>query len=138
MRAILPLLMVVPAVVTGACSQSEPNILEFNVAVNAPGAASVVVDGNVMIAPAGGTYSRGYPSLAAAMKVSGAVDTRNADATLRATSLYTFGGYCTGHQPLLRQTERFVESADAAGTLTLALDSIQCELTDGTGVIVQP
>jgi hypothetical protein len=135
MRAILLLLMVVSA---GCSGKEEPNVLEFGVAMNAPGAATAYVDGTQGIAPVGGVYYRGYPSLAAAMKVSGTVETRETNGNLRATALYTFGSYCEAHQPLLRQTERFVEGADAAGTPTLALDSIQCELTDGTGVIVQP
>jgi hypothetical protein len=135
MRAILLLLMMIAA----GCSSKSTNVLEFDVAVNAPGAASVVVDGKIMVAPAGGIYSRGFPSLAEAMKVSGTIETRATDGSARASSTYAFGGYCNGHTPLLRQIERFVEAADATtGAPVLSLDNIECELTDGTGVIVQP
>jgi len=134
MRAILLLLMVT----AGGCSGKATNVLEFDVAVNAPGAASVVVDGKIMVAPAGGVYSRGFTSLAAAMKVTGTIETREADGSVRASSTYGFGGYCSAHMPLLREVERFVEGADAAGAPALTLDSIECELTDGTGVVVPP
>ena len=40
--------------------------------------------------------------------------------------------------PLLRQTMHFVEADDGSGTPQLTLDTIDCEKSDGSGVIVKP
>ncbi|MDB4971477.1 MAG: hypothetical protein JWN44_7166 [Myxococcales bacterium] len=133
MRAILLLM-----VIAGGCSSNSPLVLEFDIGVNAPSAASVLIDGNIMLPPTNGVLSRGYPSLTEAMKVAGTVESRDADGTVRASTHYSFGTYCATHMPLLREVERFIETADAAGTPSMTLDSIECVLTDGTGVVVAP
>lgn len=133
MRAILPLLMM-----TVACGSKGVNQFELDIAFNAPAAASAVVDGAHNVPAAGGVYSRGFSSLSAAMSVHGTVATVNSDGSTRATLAYQLGSYCAAQMPLLRQTMHFVESPDASGAPMLALDSVECEKTDGTGVIVKP
>lgn len=135
MRAILLLLIGV-----AGCGNSGTvaNTFEFDIAVNAPGATSVVIDGTETLPPVGGVYSRGFPSLSAAMKVQGTVSTVNADGSMRSTAPYAFGAYCNAEMPLLRETLRFVEALDSSGNPQLGLDSVECERTDGTGVIVTP
>ncbi len=133
MRAILLLLMV-----TAGCGSKPVNMFELDIEVSAPGAASALVDGKVMIAAVGGVYSRGYAKASDAAGVQGSIATLNADGTVRASATYQYGTYCAAQMPLLRQTDRFVEGADAAGAPTLTLDAVECEKTDGTGVIITP
>jgi hypothetical protein len=133
MRAILLLLMV-----TAGCGSKGANQFELDIAVNAPEAASAVVDGKYTLAAVGGVYSQGFASVSAAMSVHGTVATVNADGSVRTTAPYELGAYCAAETPLLRQTMHFVEAFDAMGAPSLALDSIECEKTDGTGTIVKP
>ena len=134
MRAILLLLMV-----TAACGSKAGNQFELDIAVNAPDAASALVDGTHQLPATGGTYSQGFASVAAAMSVHGTVETVNADGSMRSTAPYELGNYCAATTPLLRETLHFVEAVDATtGAATLALDSIDCEKTDGTGISVKP
>jgi hypothetical protein len=132
MRAILLLLMV-----TAGCGSNTGNQFELDLAVNAPQATSVVVDGTATVAP-GAIYARGFSSVSAAKTLHGTVATVNADGSVRSTAPYELGAYCNGSMPLLRQTLRFVEGLDGSGGPLLALDSIECEKTDGTGTIVSP
>ena len=134
MRAILLLLMVTA---TG-CGGKSANQFELDIAVNAPGAASALVDGRHQLPATGAIYSQGFASVSAAASVHGTVATVNADGSVRSTAPYELGGYCAAQMPLLRQTMRFVEALDASGAPLLALDSIECEKVDGTGVIVKP
>ena len=134
MRAILLLLI---GTVAG-CGSSDGNKLELDIAVNAPQAASVVIDGKQTLPPTGGEYSQGFPSLSAAAMVHGTVATVNADGSVRSMAPYELGSYCTAQMPLLRETLHFSEALDGSGNPQLALDSIECEKTDGTGVIVMP
>src|SRR5262245_25829290 len=99
MRAILLLMLV-----TAGCGSKASNVLEFDLAVDAPGAATVVVDGTVKLAPTGAAYARGYPSLAEAQKVTGTIETQDADGTVRASTTYSFASNCTAVTALLRQT----------------------------------
>jgi hypothetical protein len=133
MRAILLLLMV-----TAGCGNKAGNTFELDIAVNAPQATSALVDGKYMLPATGGIYSQGFASVSDAAKVHGTVATLNADGSVRSTAPYELGGYCNAQMPLLRQTLHFVEAVDAAGMATLALDTIDCEKTDGTGTIVHP
>ena len=133
MRAILPLFMVI-----AGCGNKGANTLEFDVAVVAPGAASVIVDGKAMITPSGGAYSRGFQSLAEASKVSGKIATTNSDGSVRAMRDYAFGTYCAAVTPLLRETQHYVEASDGSGAIVLSLDRVECERTDGTGTVVTP
>ncbi|MCA1663364.1 MAG: hypothetical protein LC659_03690 [Myxococcales bacterium] len=133
MRAILLLLMV-----TAACGSKGGNQFELDIAVNAPGAASALVDGTHQLPATGGIYSQGFATARAAASVHGTVATINSDGSVRSTAPYELGAYCASETPLLRQTMHFVEALDAAGAPMLALDSIECEKTDGTGTIVQP
>jgi hypothetical protein len=133
MRAILLLLMV-----TAGCGSKGGNQFELDISVNAPAATSVLVDGTQTLAPVGATYSRGYPSASAAASVQGTVTTVDAGGAVRATIAYQFGTYCSAETPLLRQTMNFVENVDGSGTATLALDTVECEKTDGSGVIITP
>ncbi|MCU1283385.1 MAG: hypothetical protein JWM53_6931, partial [bacterium] len=110
MRAILPLLLM-----TAACGSKGGNVFEYDIAVNAPGAASVVIDGTQTLAPVGGVYSRGFPSVSAASSLRGTVATVNSDGSVRSTAPYEFGAYCASSMPLLRQTMRFVEALDGSG-----------------------
>ncbi|MGZ3443176.1 MAG: hypothetical protein ACXVDD_26830, partial [Polyangia bacterium] len=73
-----------------------------------------------------------------ARSLHGTVATVNADGSARSTAPYELGVYCNASMPLLRQTMRFVEGLDTNGGPLLALDSIECEKTDGTGMIVTP
>jgi hypothetical protein len=130
-------MMLVLMMLAGCGSDKPPNRFEFDVAVNAPAAASALVDARA-VAPVGGIYAQGFPTVEDAALVHGTVTTVNADGSVRATAMYQFGTYCAAITPLLRQTERFVESTDAGGALQLVLDSIECERTDGTGTIVTP
>jgi hypothetical protein len=132
MRAILLLLLV-----TAGCGSKGGNTFELDLAVNAPQATSVVVDGTATLAP-GAVYSRGFASVSAAMSLHGTVATVNADGSVRSMAPYELGIYCNAAMPLLRQTMRFVEGLDAGGGPMLALDSVECEKTDGTGTIVKP
>ena len=132
MRAILLLLMM-----TAGCGSNGGNKFELDLAVNAPQATSVLVDGTAQLAP-GAVYSRGFSSVSAAMSLHGTVATINADGSVRSTAPYELGIYCNASMPLLRQTMRFVEGLDASGGPLLALDSVECEKTDGTGTIVKP
>ncbi len=133
MRAILLLLMV-----TAGCGNKGSNTFELDVEVNAPQAAGAVVDGKYQLPPVGGIYSQGFTSLSAAAGVHGVVETVNGDGSVRAMAPYQLGSYCSAEMPLMRQTLHFVEGVDAGGAPQLALDSIECEKTDGTGMIVQP
>ena len=133
MRAILLLLMV-----TAGCGNKGDNKFELDIAVNAPQATSALVDGKQMLPPVGGLYAQGFASVSAAMSVHGTVATLNADGSVRSTAPYELGGYCAAEMPLLRQTMDFVEALDASGAPTLALDRVECEKTDGTGVVVTP
>jgi hypothetical protein len=132
MRAILLLLMM-----TAGCGNNGGNQFELDIAVNAPQATSVLIDGTATLAP-GGVYSRGFPSVSAAMSLHGTVATINADGSVRSTAPYELGVYCNASMPLLRQTMRFVEGLDGSGAPLLTLDRVECEKTDGTGTIVTP
>ncbi|HWE26374.1 MAG TPA: hypothetical protein VHB97_00150 [Polyangia bacterium] len=133
MRAILLLLMV-----TAGCGSKGANQFELDIAVDAPGAASAVVDGKYTLPAVGGVYAQGFASLSAAMSVHGTVATVNSDGSTRATAAYELGAYCSAEMPLVRETLHFAEAVDASGAPTLALDSIECEKADGTGIIVKP
>ncbi len=133
MRAILLLLMV-----TAGCGNKGGNTFELDIAVDAPGATSALVAGTHQLPAVGGIYSQGFPSLSAAASVHGTVSTVNSDGSIRSMAPYELGAYCSAQMPLLRQTMHFVEANDASGNPQLALDSIECEKTDGTGVIVKP
>ncbi len=134
MRAILLLSLVAAA----ACGSQGGNQFELDIGVNAPQAASALVDGKQPLAATGGIYSQGFPSVSAASSVHGTVATLNADGSVRSTAPYELGGYCTAQMPLLRQTMHFVEALDASGAPMLALESVECEKTDGTGTVVMP
>jgi len=133
MRAILLLLMV-----AAGCGDKGTNTFELDLAVNAPQAASAVVDGTATIAAVGGIYSRGFPKASDAAQVRGTIATLNADGSTRSTVAYEYGVYCATAMPLIRQTNRFVEALDANGAPVLALDKVECEKNDGSGVIVTP
>ena len=133
MRAILLLLMV-----TAACGSKGGNQFELDIAVNAPGAAGALVDGTHQLPATGGIYSQGFASASAATGVHGTVETINSDGSVRSAAPYELGGYCSATAPLLRQTMHFVEAVDTTGAPMLALDSIECEKSDGTGTIVKP
>jgi hypothetical protein len=134
MRAILLLLMVT----TVGCGNQAGNTFELDIAVNAPQATSAEVDGTHMLPATGGIFSQGFASVKDAAKVHGTVATLNADGSVRSTAPYELGGYCSAEMPLLRQTMHFVEAVDTTGAAMLALDSVDCEKTDGTGTIVHP
>ena len=129
--------MVLLMVVAG-CGGKAVNTFELDIAVNAPAAADARVDGTVHIPPAGGIYARGFPTLNAASKISGTLETLNADGSVRAHADYGYGSFCAAVTPLERQTERFVETDDGMGNLGLALDMVECLRTDGTGTVVTP
>jgi hypothetical protein len=133
MRAILLLLMV-----TAGCGSKSGNQFELDIAVDAPAAASALVDGKQTLAAVGGVYSQGFPSVSAAANVHGTVATLDPDGTIRSTAPYELGGYCAAQTPLLRQTMNFVEGVDGSGAPLLALGTVECEKTDGSGVIVMP
>lgn len=133
MRAILLLL-----VVTAGCGDKGGNTFELDIGVDAPGAASALVDGTHHLPPVGGIFSQGFPSLSDAAKVHGTVSTVNKDGSVRAMASYELGSYCAAQMPLLRQTLHFVEADDGSGTPQLTLDTIDCEKSDGSGVIVKP
>jgi hypothetical protein len=133
MRAILLLLMV-----TAGCGNKGGNTFELDISVNAPQATSAVVDGTHMLPATGGVYAQGFASVSAAATVHGTVATLDADGSVRSTAPYELGGYCTAQMPLLRQTMHFTEAVDTTGAAMLALDTIECEKTDGTGTIVRP
>jgi hypothetical protein len=122
----------------GCGGGTEANTFELDIAVNAPGATAVLIDGTSQIPAVGGTYSRGFTSVNAAASVHGTVSTIDANGTVRASAPYELGSYCTAQMPLLRQTMHFVEASDASGNPALTLDSIECEKTNGTGVVVMP
>lgn len=132
MRAILLLLMV-----TAGCGNKGGNTFELDIAVDAPQASSAIVDGVHMLPATGGVFAQGFSSVSAASSAHGTVATLDADRSTRATATYELGSYCTAQMPLLRQTMHFVETVDA-GTATLALDTVECEKSDGTGTIVHP
>lgn len=129
--------MVLLMVVAG-CGGKAASPVELDLTVDAPSAASATVDGTVNVAPAGGTYARAFPSRDEARTAAGTLVTTNADGSARASANYAFGSYCDAETDLARQTERFVETPDGAGGVTLSLASIGCERSDGTGVIVTP
>lgn len=129
--------MVLLMVVAG-CGGKAVNTFELDIAVDAPAATDVVVDGAVHLPPTGGVYARGFPTLNAASKVTGTIDTLAADGSVRAHAAYGYGTFCAAVTPLLRQTQRFVERDDGAGTVTLDLDTVECERSDGTGVVITP
>jgi hypothetical protein len=133
MRAILLLLMV-----TAGCGNQGGNSFELDIAVNAPQASSAVVDGVHMLPATGGVFAQGFSSVSAASSAHGTVATLDADRTTRATATYELGSYCSSQMPLLRQTMHFVETVDASNVATLALDTVECEKSDGTGTIVKP
>ena len=133
MRAILLLLMV-----TAGCGSKASNTFELDIAVNAPQAASALVDGTHPLPAVGGIYSQGFTSVSAAKSVHGTVETVNGDGSVRSTAPYELGAYCSAEMPLMRETMHFVEALDANGAPQLALDSIECEKSDGTGTIVKP
>ena len=133
MRAILLLLMM-----TAACGNKGGNTFELDIEVNAPAAASALVDGKYQLPAVGGIYSQGFASVSAAASVHGVVETVNTDGSVRSMAPYELGSYCSAEMPLLRQTLHFVEALDTTGAPELALDSIACEKSDGTGTIVKP
>ena len=90
-----------------------------------------------MLPATGGVFAQGFSSVSAASSAHGTVATLDADGATRATATYELGSYCTAQMPLLRQTMHFVETVDT-GAATLALDTIECEKSDGTGTIVHP
>jgi hypothetical protein len=124
--------------VTAGCGDKSGTPFELDVAVNAPAAASALVDGTQPLPATGGVYSQGFPSLSAAADVHGTVATLEADGSVRAMATYELGGYCAAEMPLLRETLHFVESADSGGAPALGLDRVECEKADGSGVIVTP
>lgn len=134
MRAILLLLTTATA-----CGNKGGvvNQFELDIGINAPQASSALIDGTVTLQSTGVVYSRGFASLAAARSLQGTVATVNADGTVRASLPYQVGSYCDAVTPLIRETQRYVESATAAAP-ALALDSVECERADGTGSIVKP
>lgn len=132
MRAILLLLMV-----SAGCGSNGGNQFELDLVANAPQAASIVVDGTASVQP-GAVYSRGFPSVSAAKSLHGTIASVNSDGSVRSTAPYELGVYCNATMPLLRQTLRFVEGLDGNGGPLLALDMVECEKTDGTGMIVTP
>ena len=139
MRAIL-LRLAVPLLLMQAagCGNKSGSMIEVQINVDAPGAASVLVDG-FKISGSGGLLTHTYGSLGAAMGAAGTVESDNADGSLRATTAWSFGNFCSAVTPLERETQRFAERA--AGTATgyaLALTEIDCVRTDGTGTIVTP
>ena len=129
--------MVLLMVVAG-CGGKAATPVELDLTVDAPSAAGAQIDGSVSIPASGGTYARAFASLDEARAAMGTVVTTNADGTTRASANYAFGTYCDVEPMLARQTERFVEAPDGAGGVTLALSSVGCERSDGTGVIVSP
>jgi hypothetical protein len=133
MRAILLL-----SIVTAGCGAKSGNGFELDVAVEAPAAASALVDDKQPLPATGGVYSQGFASVSAAARVHGTVATLDPDGSVRATATYEVGSYCAAEMPLLRETLRFVESVDSGGAPTLALDRVECEKSDGSGVIVTP
>ncbi|HXU72674.1 MAG TPA: hypothetical protein VN947_25305 [Polyangia bacterium] len=139
MRAILHLLIGSLVIGTVGCGTSaDVDKFELDIAVDAPQATSVVIDDKRTLPPTGAVYSQGFPSVSAAMTVHGTVETVNADGSVRAMAAYDLGSYCSGQMPLLRQTLHFAESLDGSGNPQLALGSVECEKTDGTGTIVMP
>ena len=100
MRAILLLLMV-----TAACGSNPGNQFELDIAVNAPGATSALVDGTHTLPPTGGTYSQGFATASAAASVHGTVETIAADGSVRSSATYELGTYCSNEMPLLRQDD---------------------------------
>lgn len=135
MRAILLLLITGLA---GCGGGDTANTFELDVTVNAPEAASALIDGKQTLAPVGGTYSQGFPSVNAAASVQGTVETIDANGSVRASAAYSLGSYCTAQMPLLRETLHFDETPDANGNPELAVSMVECEKTNGTGVIVTP
>ena len=140
MRAILTVLASLIMTASACGGKGETlNTFEFDIAVNAPAAATALVDGTAMLAAVGGVYSRGYPTVTdAAAMVHGTVATLASDGSVRASVTYELGSYCQAITPQLRQTDRFAEGTDANGTLQLTLASVDCVRTDGTGVVVTP
>lgn len=141
MRAILHLLIGVGPLIIGTAgcgSSGDANKFELDVAVDAPQASSVVIDDTRTLPPTGAVYSQGFPSVTAAMAVHGTVETLDADGSVRAMAPYELGSYCAGEMPLLRQTLHFAESPDGSGNPTLAVATVDCERTDGTGIVVTP
>lgn len=134
MRAMVVLLMVG----IGGCGSKVTDKVELDIVVDAPAAASALVDGKQPLPATGGSYARGYPTIDDARKAAGTVATLAADGSTRASADYSFGSYCDAVTPLLRQSETFAESDDGMGTITLALASVECERTDGTGTIITP
>jgi hypothetical protein len=132
MRAILPLLMLA----VGCGNKAGPSV-ELDVAVDAPGAASALVDG-VRVAAAGGVLTRVFGSLAAASAAHGTVESLNSDDSVRAMVAYSFGSFCNNVTPLARETQRFQERLDGNGTTILAASEVDCIRTDGTGTVVNP
>jgi hypothetical protein len=132
MRAILLLLMV-----AAGCGGKSGSTVELDVAVEAPAAASALVDGN-RIAANGGVLTRVFGSLAAASAAKGNVQSLNSDDSVRAMVAYSFGSYCSAVAPLARETQRFQERLDGTGATVLTLLEVDCIRTDGTGTIVSP
>ena len=117
---------------------SQPDTFELDIAVDAPAAASALVDGTHALPATGGIFAQGFVTLADAMKVSGTVATLAADGSVRAMAMYAVGSYCAAETPLIRETLSFVEGTDANNDLQLTLDIVECEKQDGTGTIITP
>lgn len=132
MRAIPVLLML-----AAGCGGKAGALVELDIAVDAPAAASALVDGN-RVAASGGVLTHVYSSLGAAGTAHGTLQTLNGDGSVRASASWSFGGYCSAVTPLSRETQRFVERLDGSGATMLLPSEVDCIRTDGTGTVVNP
>ena len=136
MRAILLLSLVAAA----ACGSRAATTFELDIGVDAPQAASALVDGEQPLAadrrhllagfPIGERGRRACTARSATLDADGSV---RVDGDLRSRRLL--------HGPdaaAARRRCNFVEALDASGAPMLALESVECEKTDGTGTVVMP
>jgi hypothetical protein len=118
------------------CGGKAGTMVEVQIAVDAPSAASVLVDGQA-VPTSNGVLTHVYGSLAQAMAAAGTVESDNSDGSLRAMAAWSFGSWCATVKVLQREEERFQERPSVSG-LVLTLTEVDCVRTDGTGVIVTP